>query len=264
LYITAGLQCTTDEDEENEQKTDLHFRSRGGLGSFNWRMKFPITLPKRKFMHYPRLKLQIWDMDFWTANDFCGEAIIPLAGFLRFCELHGSLAHNVKKARSAADEDEGKTKTKDSYTRVKMVDVTKKEEKEREKIWIDLDELDARTKLAKMADCTWAIPDFVKDDPNEGKKGKILISIELLSEKYAKLLPAGLGREKPNKNPILPDPEGRQEFSVFHPCDALRRILGDELCTKISCLCCWVFLFVFIVMISPDVMSNILANMVTE
>lgn len=50
---------------QKPQSTDTHWRSENGLGSFNWRMKFPITIPNPK----PRFKIQIWDQDVLNPND---------------------------------------------------------------------------------------------------------------------------------------------------------------------------------------------------
>jgi len=87
LFITGELETTVAE-EENYQQTDLHFRSQDRKGSFNWRMKFPIALPKQKDSEYPRLKLQIWDKDFFSPNDILSEGSISLKPFLRYCEKH--------------------------------------------------------------------------------------------------------------------------------------------------------------------------------
>ena len=85
LYITGEIASTV-EDENDLQQTDLHFRSQNGCGSFNWRMKFPIKLPKRKLAEYPRFQTQIWDKDFFSPNDNIAEATIDLQPFLRYCE----------------------------------------------------------------------------------------------------------------------------------------------------------------------------------
>ena len=252
LYITGSLQSTASGgDDANPQETDLHFRSHNGRGSFNWRMKFPIKLPKRKKIQYPRLRLQIWDRDFFTPSDCISECVIPLAGFLRFCEINGG------------------------DKRCKMV------QNEDEEIWINLNNRKKVDNIKKIN-----VGDQIKDEINKGVdkvkegvnlvkdlmlgdifgtkgKGEIKISIELLSEKYVKLLPAGFGRDLPNRNPFLPEPTGRHKFSLFHPCDALRRLFGDRLCIKLCCFCCWLVCIMFIVLITPNLVSAITANIIT-
>jgi len=62
LYVTGIV-------DEKQQKTDTHFRAQGGIGSFNWRMIWPIKLP----MENPTITFQIWDKDYFSPNDFISE-----------------------------------------------------------------------------------------------------------------------------------------------------------------------------------------------
>ena len=89
LYITGELVSSVAEEEQRQQ-TDLHFRSQNGCGSFNWRMKFPVALPKRALSEYPALRLQIWDKDFFSPSDNISEAVVPLQPFLRYCEKYST------------------------------------------------------------------------------------------------------------------------------------------------------------------------------
>eukprot|EP00475_Leptophrys_vorax_P037444 TRINITY_DN645_c0_g2_i3.p1 TRINITY_DN645_c0_g2~~TRINITY_DN645_c0_g2_i3.p1 ORF type:complete len:555 (+),score=164.61 TRINITY_DN645_c0_g2_i3:318-1982(+) len=73
LYITGLL----DTPGQKRKKTDVHLRSKKGKGSFNWRMKFPVQLPM-KLAHF---SIQIWDMDFFSANDSICEANLNLRSF---------------------------------------------------------------------------------------------------------------------------------------------------------------------------------------
>ncbi len=205
LYITGEL-VTNVEEEEAKQQTDLHFRSQNGCGSFNWRMKFPVSLPKRKLAEYPNFMVQIWDKDFFSPNDNISEAIIPLQPFLRYCE---------------------------KYSKEKRCVLTSNEEDE---FWIDL--------KAKGG-------------------GKIKLSLELLPARIAKQLPAGFGRDAPNANPHLPEPVGRATFSIFHPFDSLRNLLGDKLCCKIILAFCCLILVALLIFITPNLISAIAANLVT-
>lgn len=62
IYITGMVN-------EQQQKTDTHFRAQGGTGSFNWRMVWPVTFP----MENPTITFQIWDKDYFSPNDFISE-----------------------------------------------------------------------------------------------------------------------------------------------------------------------------------------------
>ena len=54
-------------------KTDIHGRSPGDA-EFNWRMVWPMALPETS----PRLFLQVWDTDTFSADDAIGEAQLTL------------------------------------------------------------------------------------------------------------------------------------------------------------------------------------------
>ncbi|XP_010226496.1 PREDICTED: myoferlin-like [Tinamus guttatus] len=82
--------------EEQEQRTDVHYRSLQGDGSFNWRFVFPFdylpaeqlcVLPKKdhfwsldETVHKvpPKLILQVWDNDTFSADDFLGVLELEL------------------------------------------------------------------------------------------------------------------------------------------------------------------------------------------
>lgn len=76
LYITGTL----DLPGIKQQSTDLHYRSKKGVGNFNWRMKFPVDLPVKR---PPRFRLAIWDKDYFSANDSICEANLSLAGLFK-------------------------------------------------------------------------------------------------------------------------------------------------------------------------------------
>eukprot|EP01006_Ploeotia_vitrea_P043964 TRINITY_DN66795_c5_g1_i1.p1 TRINITY_DN66795_c5_g1~~TRINITY_DN66795_c5_g1_i1.p1 ORF type:complete len:1371 (-),score=823.25 TRINITY_DN66795_c5_g1_i1:1409-5521(-) len=72
------VSCMLDDmDRSDRQETDSHWNSKDGSGSFNWRMKFPVVLPKTS----SRLKIALWDKDLLSANDQLCEAIINLKRF---------------------------------------------------------------------------------------------------------------------------------------------------------------------------------------
>jgi len=76
LFITGTL----DLPGIKRQQTDLHYRSKRGVGNFNWRMKFPVDLPVKR---PPRFRLAIWDKDYFSANDSICEANLSLAGLFK-------------------------------------------------------------------------------------------------------------------------------------------------------------------------------------
>merc|ERR1711953_1100200 len=171
-------------------------------------MKFPIALPKPEGVEYPRLKLQIWDKDFFSPNDFISEHSMNLQPFLRFCE---------------------------KYSRDKRCVMTKFWQ---DRFWLNMGE-------------------------RGENKGKIKVSVELLPEKVAKQFPAGLGRSEPNRNPFLNPPDGRAEFSLLNPCNSIRLLIGDKLCLKMVCFFLVLACTGCLIFITPSLISNIAANIIT-
>jgi len=66
IFINARLE------DGQTARTDTHFRSTDGNGSFNWRMVFPILLPMKKH----RITFQIMDKDLFSSNDYISEATL--------------------------------------------------------------------------------------------------------------------------------------------------------------------------------------------
>ncbi|KAJ6658559.1 hypothetical protein lerEdw1_019947 [Lerista edwardsae] len=87
--------------EENKQKTDVHYRSMGGEGNFNWRFVFPFdylpaeqvcyvakkehfwSLDKTENKVPPCLVLQIWDNDKFSFDDYLGSIQLDLNCMLK-------------------------------------------------------------------------------------------------------------------------------------------------------------------------------------
>ncbi|KAJ3431796.1 c2 calcium-dependent membrane targeting [Anaeramoeba flamelloides] len=86
IFVTCQM------NEGEKQKSDIHWRSMNGKGSFNWRYKFLVELPSR----VPRLKVQLWDKDILNPNDSIGEAVLNLGAFFKKCEK-SLLEHQIKK-----------------------------------------------------------------------------------------------------------------------------------------------------------------------
>nr|XP_020443812.1 otoferlin isoform X4 [Monopterus albus] len=87
--------------QEDRQDTDVHYHSLTGEGNFNWRFVFPfnyliaeekIVISKKESMFSwdeteykipPRLTLQVWDADHFSADDFLGAIELDLNRFPR-------------------------------------------------------------------------------------------------------------------------------------------------------------------------------------
>ncbi|XP_078029980.1 otoferlin isoform X18 [Epinephelus lanceolatus] len=87
--------------QEDKQDTDVHYHSLTGEGNFNWRFVFPfdylmaeekIVISKKESMFSwdeteykipPRLTMQVWDADHFSADDFLGAIELDLNRFPR-------------------------------------------------------------------------------------------------------------------------------------------------------------------------------------
>eukprot|EP01065_Artemidia_motanka_P052325 TRINITY_DN9425_c0_g1_i1.p1 TRINITY_DN9425_c0_g1~~TRINITY_DN9425_c0_g1_i1.p1 ORF type:complete len:2387 (+),score=668.56 TRINITY_DN9425_c0_g1_i1:60-7220(+) len=95
------------------QQTDVHYRSKDGVGMFNWRFKFPVSYVRRsnrlivdpesdkaRLFHVrktqkpvpPVLTVQIWDSDLLPGtDDYLGEVHIPLDRTLQSATIDGHI-----------------------------------------------------------------------------------------------------------------------------------------------------------------------------
>ncbi|KAF7643085.1 hypothetical protein LDENG_00245220, partial [Lucifuga dentata] len=97
IYVKGWLHG----HEHNKQKTDVHYRSLGGEGNFNFRFLFPFSylpaeqlcvidrkehfwsLDKAETKLSPKLTLQIWDNDKFSFDDYLGHLELDLNHMLR-------------------------------------------------------------------------------------------------------------------------------------------------------------------------------------
>uniref|UniRef100_A0A8C0IRD1 Dysferlin n=1 Tax=Chelonoidis abingdonii TaxID=106734 RepID=A0A8C0IRD1_CHEAB len=180
--------------EENKQKTDVHYRSMGGEGNFNWRFVFPFDyLPAEQVCHIakkehfwsldktdnkvpPQLILQIWDNDKFSFDDYLGKL--------------GSM--NLNRMPAPA-----KTAEKCSLN---LLDETLSSDR-----FVSLFE-------QKAVKGWW--PCVVEAEEKKTIAGKLEMTLEIVTEQEQEERPAGMGRDEPNMNPKLEDPK-RPETSFL-------------------------------------------------
>jgi hypothetical protein len=77
-------------------------------------------------------------------------------------------------------------------------------------------------------------------------QGKLLLSIEVLTEEEAKRKPVGKGRENPNQYPYLPPPKNRFQFSL-NPLSMISQLCGPEFKKQIAMALCMALCLGFII-----------------
>ncbi|XP_063095441.1 myoferlin isoform X2 [Cavia porcellus] len=197
-------------NEENKQKTDVHYRSLDGEGNFNWRFVFPFdylpaeqlcivskkehfwSIDQTEFRVPPRLIIQIWDNDKFSLDDYLG-----------FLEL--DLHHTIIPAKSS------------EKCNLDMIPD-----------WKATNPLKAKTaSLFEQKSMKGWWPCYTDKDGCRVMAGKVEMTLEVLNEKEADERPAGKGRDEPNMNPKL-DPPNRPETSFLwftNPCKTMRFIV---------------------------------------
>ncbi|XP_039095492.1 dysferlin isoform X1 [Hyaena hyaena] len=171
--------------EEHKQKTDVHYRSLGGEGNFNWRFVFPFDylpaeqvctvskkdafwrLDKTESKIPARVVFQIWDNDKFSFDDFLGS-------------LQLDLNHMPKPAKTAEK--------------------------------CSLDQLDDTfhpewfVSLFEQKTVKGWWPCVAEEGEKKILAGKLEMTLEIVAESEHEERPAGQGRDEPNMNPKLEDP----------------------------------------------------------
>ncbi|KAB1271667.1 Myoferlin [Camelus dromedarius] len=177
-------------NEENKQKTDVHYRSLDGEGNFNWRFVFPFdylpaeqlcivakkehfwSIDQTEFRVPPRLIIQIWDNDKFSLDDYLG-----------FLEL--DLHHTIIPAKSSEKCNLDMIPDLKAMNPLKVKTASLFEQKSMKGWW----------------------PCYADKDGARVMAGKVEMTLEVLNEKEADERPAGKGRDEPNMNPKLDPPK---------------------------------------------------------
>ncbi|UKJ90471.1 hypothetical protein MACJ_001404 [Theileria orientalis] len=71
LFVRGIYQ---NEQSDNSQDTEVHYHSKDKTGIFNWRLKYPISIPTE----YTGFKLQLYSYNKLSSNEVLGEANVDL------------------------------------------------------------------------------------------------------------------------------------------------------------------------------------------
>lgn len=161
IYIQGVLRG---EREDIIRRTDTHWRSSTGYGSFNWRLIFPIHIDQYSlspdFQDKLKLELQVWDQDVITSNDFISSVEINLKPLIEeVITKQTRMFLRNGKAYSGG--------------------------KKKEQTYITL-------------------PNEESGGFWNNNESELKVTIELVPQEEAKNLPAGEGRSDPNQDPFLP------------------------------------------------------------
>ncbi|ETO84330.1 hypothetical protein F444_01744 [Phytophthora nicotianae P1976] len=215
------------------QETDIHWRAKKGKGSFNWRMKFPITLGhKQTNTKIPYFHIQGWDKDVLSANDAIGEHTLDLGPYFR-------RAYKLKSNVQVYEDDEETRKKKKKAS--SDDDAAVKKIREATGLWDEDDPADSKWLKLESLDHKTNTRNFM---------GEVCVSLELVPAENAKKNPVGQGRSSPNNSPYLPPPAGRLSFSL-NPFKVLNDLLGPSICHRLTCCFCCILFMVLVYFLAP-------------
>uniref|UniRef100_A0A8B9ZG09 Dysferlin n=1 Tax=Anas platyrhynchos TaxID=8839 RepID=A0A8B9ZG09_ANAPL len=179
--------------EENKQKTDVHYRSMGGEGNFNWRFIFPFDYLPAEQMCYIAKKEHFWSLDK-TENKIPPQLIFQIWDNDKFSfdDYLGSIQMDLNRMPKPA-----KTAEKCS---LELVDESLSSGR-----FVSLFE-------QKTVKGWW--PCIAEQDQKKILAGKLEMTLEIVAEQEHEERPAGVGRDEPNMNPKLEDPK-RPETSFL-------------------------------------------------
>uniref|UniRef100_A0A8C3CMV1 Dysferlin n=1 Tax=Cairina moschata TaxID=8855 RepID=A0A8C3CMV1_CAIMO len=179
--------------EENKQKTDVHYRSMGGEGNFNWRFIFPFDYLPAEQMCYIAKKEHFWSLDK-TENKIPPQLIFQIWDNDKFSfdDYLGSIQMDLNRMPKPA-----KTAEKCS---LELVDESLSSGR-----FVSLFE-------QKTVKGWW--PCVAEQDQKKILAGKLEMTLEIVAEQEHEERPAGVGRDEPNMNPKLEDPK-RPETSFL-------------------------------------------------
>ncbi|XP_059716697.1 myoferlin-like [Haemorhous mexicanus] len=226
IYVSGWLDGLS----EQQQHTDIHYRSLNGRGAFNWRFVFPFeflaaeklcairrkehvwSLDEMLLKVLPKLILQVWDNDKFKVDDLLGILELELT----------QLPHPACSARLCRA-----TLQDLPWFSWAWLSLPRFFWAQLSRAWLSLARFSwLWLPLAWLSRC-WCRalarqrsplnlfrrrrargwwPCTVHKDGGQWLLGKLELSLELLSAQEAEERPVGKGREEPKKHPTLPEP----------------------------------------------------------
>lgn len=228
---TSDIQIRAGFDSNQMQKTDTHWRCKNGEGSFNYRMKIPLSNKVKQC----DFRIEAIDRDIIKNNDVIGGCNLDL-----FAMRQDMMASQKKMVlHQEYFENYLAAKMQESGCDVNQMTF---DTDDKQKFWVPI----------------------MKQNPETGineDNGRVLITLHMVPEQESLDDPQGVGRQEPNNDPFCPEPEGRIKFTInpfemlsqMIPASAWRKIVAYFLCGT----CCFI-----ICLMLPMTVSDVLAKLI--
>lgn len=128
LYVRVAMPSF----ENMSLNTDTHFRAQNGFGSFNWRIKFTLSLDQYSKPEHMRVNFRIYDKDLLSPDDFYSDVTLDIA------DLVNSVLLNEQR-ESMYGEGKNKEKRAKSFVLETIAKIEKKKGKTPAKILVSVD-----------------------------------------------------------------------------------------------------------------------------
>jgi hypothetical protein len=227
LYIKASF------DPEKEERTDIHWRCEGGKGSFNWRILLPVKNNQESYV----LTVEAWDKDIIASDDLIGKFNIDLTPMMQDAFL--------TKRQQFMHKDYWNSYLKQAITDLEgeySEAVNQVVFEEKDKFWVP-------------------VKRFKEEEGESVETGQVLLSMQILTKANSEKQPQGRGRDSPNDDPHLPEPEGRIKLSM-NPFSMLMQMIPSKMRRKIMLYLCLALCCSLCIMMAPIIISNGISKLI--
>lgn len=236
IYVRAFF------DPDKDYKTDTHWRCQTGKGSFNWRLKIPLFTDsiKSKAGGFV-ISIQAWDKDIISSDEIIGDFQLDISPLIEDIFLTNKVTAFNKGYWNDYMKEELRSRGYEHCDDVKW--------ENKEDFWLPM----RRFVQVKKGD---------EEVEEEKFAGEVLCGLRIYPKADADKNNQGLGRDEPNNDPHMPEPEGRITLSL-NPFTMFNQLIGPAVRRKIYCFCCVTACCALFIMMAPMIGSNVVASWFT-
>lgn len=223
---TSDVYCRTFLDPDEDHLTDTHWRNQNGKASFNWRNLIKIKSKQDQYL----LNIQCWDKDIFASDEIIGSFSLDVWPIFEDCILTDKLQ------TFSSDYWNSYMKNQLIERGYEFADKIEFEKEDKELFWVPMyrfNEEEGKDKISGYVQCSFRI--YPKASAEKNKQG--------------------VGRDEPNNDPVLPEPEGRLQLSL-NPFTMFMQLVGPGVRRKIYMCICLIAYLALCSFMAPMIISN--------